>query len=487
MKLYEKSAFELTQMLKEKKCSSLEIVEDVSKRILEVEDKVGAFVTLNIDNAKEQAKTIDEKISKNQAVGLLAGIPIGVKDNISTKGINTTCSSKMLENYIPPFNATVVNKLNESEAIIIGKMNMDEFAMGSSTETSYMHLTKNPHDLERVPGGSSGGSAACIASGEAIISLGSDTGGSIRQPAALCGVVGLKPTYGSVSRYGLIAFASSLDQIGPFGKSVKDVALLQTVINGYDKMDATSKNIVYPNLLEGLNENIKGLKIGIPKEYFGEGIEEEVKTSVMNAIKLLESNGAIVKEISLPTTPFAINTYYVIASAEASSNLARFDGVKYGYRTKEYDNLLDMYEKTRSEGFGDEVKRRIMLGTFVLSSGFYDAYYKKAKIVQRKITEEFVEAFKDVDVIASPTVPSTAFKIGENFGDPLKMYYSDVCTVTANIAGIPSISVPCGKDSKGLPIGLQFFGDKFKEQTILNVSYAYEKLSGGFDCMSKII
>ena len=439
------------------------------------------------ESAKENAKKIDKAMAAGEKLHPLAGIPIGIKDNISTKGIRTTCSSKMLENYVPPFDATVINKINNAGMTVIGKMNMDEFAMGSSTETSYMHLTRNPYNTECVPGGSSGGSAAAVAAGEAILTLGSDTGGSIRQPAALCGVVGMKPTYGSVSRYGLVAFASSLDQIGPLGKSVKDVAMLQSLICGHDRYDATSKNIEYPDYAAALKENAKSLKIGIPKEYFGEGIDSQVKESVMKAVKEFEEQGAVIKEISLPSTEYAINTYYIIASAEASSNLARFDGVKYGYRTSEYDGLVDMYEKTRSEGFGDEVKRRIMLGTFVLSSGYFDAYYKKAKRVQNQISQEFTDAFKDCDIIATPTVPASAFKIGENIGDPIKMYYNDVCTVTVNIAGLPAISLPCGKDSAGMPMGLQLIGDKFSEQTLLNTAYTYEKICGGFDVLSKAL
>jgi len=484
MKLYEKTASELSEMLSEKKCSAVEIYNDVKARIDSIEDKIGAYVTIN-ENALSQAQAVDEARAKGENLHCLAGIPIGIKDNISTKGLKTTCSSRMLENYVPPFNAFVMEKINSAGMVITGKMNMDEFAMGSSTETSYIKLTHNPHNIECVPGGSSGGSAAAVASGEAILTLGSDTGGSIRQPAALCGAVGMKPTYGSVSRYGLVAFASSLDQIGPMGKSVKDVAMLQSLICGYDKMDATSKNIAYPDYYANLKNNVKGLKIGVPKEYFGEGIDSEVKEAVYNSVKLMEQNGAEIKEISLPSTEYAINTYYIIASAEASSNLARFDGVKYGYRAKNYEGLTDMYEKTRSEGFGDEVKRRIMLGTFVLSSGFYDAYYKKAKLVQRKISEEFSNAFKECDVIATPTVPSSAFKIGENIGDPIKMYYNDVCTVTVNIAGLPAISVPCGFDSKNMPMGLQFIADKFCEQTLLDTAYSYEQLSGGFDVITK--
>jgi len=480
LELFFKNAYELSEMIRNKEISSRELTESVINRIEAVEDRVEAYTTLTKDNAIKTAIEIDNKIQRGESVAPLAGIPIGIKDNISTKGITTTCSSKMLENYIPPFNATVVDKISNAGMVITGKLNMDEFAMGSSTENSYFKKTKNPNDLSRIPGGSSGGSAASVAAGEAIVSLGSDTGGSIRQPASYCGVVGLKPTYGSVSRYGLVAFASSLDQIGPFGRCVKDVAMLQSVINGYDKMDSTSAYREYSNLSDNLKSDVKGLKIGMPKEYFGAGIDDNVKTAVYNAVKQLELKGAIVKEISLPSTDYALSAYYIISSAEASSNLARFDGVKYGYRTKDYDSLIDMYEKTRSEGFGDEVKRRIMLGTFVLSSGYYDAYYKRAKQIQKRITSEFISSFNDIDVIATPTVPSTAFKIGENTDDPLKMYSTDICTVTINIAGLPAISIPCGRDEKGLPIGLQLIGNKFSEQTLLDTAYSYEQLVGGF-------
>ena len=479
MRLYEKTASELSEMMEQKTCSAVEICKDVLDRIAETEDKVGAYVTC-CEDCLQQAEAVDQARSAGKKMHPLAGIPIGIKDNISTKGIRTTCSSKMLEHYVPPFDATVMQSIRSANMVITGKMNMDEFAMGSSTETSYFHPTRNPHDVTCVPGGSSGGSAAAVASGEAILTLGSDTGGSIRQPASRCGVVGMKPTYGSVSRYGLVAFASSLDQIGPFGKSVKDVAMLQSLICGNDPMDATSAYRTYPDFAANLTNQVAGLRIGIPKEYFGAGVDDTVKTAVMNAVKLLEQQGASVREISLPSTEYAINTYYIIASAEASSNLARFDGVKYGYRASSYTDLTDMYEKTRSEGFGDEVKRRIMLGTFVLSSGFYDAYYKKAKLVQRNISKEFTEAFQDCDVIITPTSPSPAFKIGENIGDPLKMYYNDVCTVTVNIAGLPAISVPCGKSETGLPLGMQIIGNKFAEQTILNTANAYETLVGGF-------
>ncbi len=480
MNLYELNAYELSSMLKEKKVSSKEITESVFSRIEDVESKVDAYLYTDKDTALKRAEEIDNKIANGEVLGRLAGIPVGIKDNISTKGIPTTCASKMLENYKPVFNATVIDKLENEGIVMTGKLNMDEFAMGSSTENSHFKSTKNPFDTNCVPGGSSGGSAAAVAAGEAIVSLGSDTGGSIRQPASLCGVVGLKPTYGSVSRYGLVAFASSLDQIGPFGKCVKDVAMLQDAICGYDKMDATSVNRTYSSLYDGLNDNVSGLKIGIPMEYFGDGVSADIKACVMNSVKELEKKGAIIKEISLSSTDYALSAYYVIACAEASSNLARYDGVKYGFRAENCDGLVDMYEKTRSEGFGREVKRRIMLGTFVLSSGYYDAYYKKAKLLQKRILSEFNEAYNDVDVIITPTSPVEAFKIGEKASDPLAMYASDICTVTVNIAGLPAVSVPCGFSGNGLPYGLQIIGKKFDEQTILNTAYAHENIFGKF-------
>lgn len=480
MNLYEKSAYELSGMLKNKQTSSVEITKSVFDRIESVEEKVDSYVTLNKENALKKAEEVDQKLSSGDVLSPLAGIPIGIKDNISTKGLKTTCSSKMLENYVPPFNATVVDKINNADMVITGKLNMDEFAMGSSTETSYVKKTKNPFDFDRIPGGSSGGSAASVSACEAVVSLGSDTGGSIRQPASYCGAVGLKPTYGRVSRFGLVAFASSLDQIGPIGRTVKDVAMLQSVISGHDKYDATSADVEVSDYLANLKSDVRGLKIGVPKEYFGDGIDNNVKNAVYSAVKVLEENGASVKEISLPSTNYALSAYYIISSAEASSNLARYDGVKYGYRAKEFDNLIDMYERTRSEGFGEEVKRRILLGTFVLSSGFFDAYYKKAKLVQRRVSAEFNEVFKDIDVICTPTVPSTAFKIGENMDNPLKMYATDICTVTINIAGLPAMSIPCGYDDKGLPIGLQLVGNKFCEQTLLNTANTYENIVGGF-------
>ena len=481
------TAVELAKAIREGKTTSVEATQAVLDKIAASEDTYHCYVTVEREKALQQAAEVQKKIEAGELTGPLAGVPFAIKDNMCTEGTLTTCSSKILENFVPTFSAEAVLNLEKAGAVILGKTNMDEFAMGSTTETSYYGVTKNPRNPEHVPGGSSGGSAAAVAAEECFAALGSDTGGSIRQPASYCGVVGMKPTYGTVSRYGLIAYGSSLDQIGPFGKSVKDVALLQSLIQGHDNMDATSAYRTYTNLYDNLNGNVQGLRIGVPKEYFGEGIDAEVKTAVHAAIQLLEQNGATVKEISLPSTEYAINTYYIIASAEASSNLARFDGVKYGFRAENYDGLTNMYEKTRSEGFGDEVKRRIMLGTFVLSSGFYDAYYKKAKLVQRRIGQEFAAAFQDCDVILTPTAPSAAFKIGENIGDPLKMYYSDVCTVTVNIAGLPAVSVPCGKSASGLPLGMQLIGNKFAEQTILNAAYGYEQLVGGFHAIAETL
>lgn len=478
MPLYDKTAFELSRMLADKTVSSVELTGDVFARIEEVESKTDAYMTLLKEGALKKAAEVDAKRAAGEKLAALAGIPVGIKDNICTRGVRTTCSSKMLENFIPPYHATVMNRLMDHDIVMTGKLNMDEFAMGSSTENSYYKTTKNPHDLDRVPGGSSGGSASAVAAGECIVSLGSDTGGSIRQPASLCGVFGLKPTYGSVSRYGLVAFASSLDQIGPFGRSTKDIAMLYGALCGQDKFDATTVYRDYPDFLGGLNAaSAKTLTVGLPKEYF-DGVDAGVREKLDASIDLLKKAGVTFKEISLPSTGYALSAYYIIASAEASSNLARFDGVKYGYRTPEYDGLIDMYEKTRSEGFGDEVKRRIMLGTFVLSSGYYDAYYKKAKMLQKQITAEFDEAFRQCDVILTPTTPTTAFKIGENIGDPLKMYLSDVCTVTVNIAGLPAISIPCGKDSRNLPVGMQLIGPKFSEQMLFNLSEFYESESG---------
>lgn len=485
LNLREKTAVELREMLKNKECSSVEIFKDCINGIKSNDENIKAYLTLNEEEGLKSAQAADEAIASGKNISPLTGIPMSVKDNISTKGLRTTCSSKMLENYIPPFDASVTEKIKSQMIPIIGKTNMDEFAMGSSTETSYFQKTKNPRDLTCVPGGSSGGAAASVASNEAIVGIGSDTGGSIRQPAAFCGVVGMKPTYGTISRYGLIAFASSLDQIGPLTKCVADSALVLDAIKGYDEKDETSEKISDKSFFENLNDNIKGKKIGIPKEFFGEGVDDEIKEKVMSSIKELEKNGAEIVEVSLPNSQYAINTYYIIASAEASSNLARYDGVRYGYRAKNYTDLTDMYVKSRSEGFGDEVKRRIMLGTFVLSSGFYDAYYKKARKVQKIILDEFKEAFKNCDVIATPTTPTTAFKFGQNSDDPVKMYYNDILTVPVNIAGLPAISVPCGISKNNLPIGMQFIGNKFCDQSVLDAAYSYEKISGGFNNLTK--
>lgn len=479
MELYRLTASELSEKIKNKECSSVEATQSVFDRIEKTEDKVGAYITLSKESALKKAQEIDDKLASGEELSPLAGIPVGIKDNIVTKDMLTTCASKMLYNFVPPYNATVMDKLDKCGIVTIGKLNMDEFAMGSSTENSYFKQTKNPNDLTRVPGGSSGGSAAAVSAGEAFIALGSDTGGSIRQPASYCGVIGLKPTYGSVSRYGLVAFASSLDQIGPLGRSVKDVAMMYSAICGRDEMDATTAVRSYNDFAASLKNDVKGLTIGIPKEYFGEGVDNTVKESVMQAVKVLENAGATVKHISLPSTDYALSAYYIISSAEASSNLARFDGVKYGYRTEKYESLTDMYERTRSEGFGDEVKRRIMLGTFVLSSGYYDAYYKRAKLLQQQIAEEFSKAFTECDLIITPTAPSTAFKLGENTDDPLKMYASDICTVTVNIAGLPAVSIPCGYDEKNMPVGMQLIGPKFSEQKLLDTAYTYEQIMGG--------
>lgn len=478
MELYQKTAAELSAMLKNKEVSSVELTKAAFARTAAVEDKVGSYITLTEDKALADAQAVDAKRAAGEELGALAGVPVAVKDNICTKGVRTTCASKMLENFIPPYNATTATKIQEAGLIMTGKVNMDEFAMGSSCENSALQKTRNPHDLERVTGGSSGGSAAVVAAGETAISIGSDTGGSIRQPASFCGVVGLKPTYGTVSRYGLIAFASSLDQIGPFGRCVEDVAMLADVLMGYDKMDSTSYSREYTSLAANMNADIKGMKVGLPKEYFGEGISEEVSKAVLAAAETYRQLGAEVVEISLPLSKYALPIYYILSSAEASSNLARFDGVKYGYRAKDFDGLIDLYVKSRSEGFGTEVQRRIMLGTYVLSSGYYDAYYKKARAAQRAIRADYEKAFEQVDVILTPTAPTTAYKIGEKTSDPLEMYMGDICTVSVNIAGLPAMVQPCGFDSNKMPIGMQLIAPRFGEQTLINAGRAYEQASG---------
>ncbi len=476
MELWQKGLKELSDLVKNKEVKPSEILESFYKRTNEFEPKINSYVTNLMENAFEEAKKKDEKLTSLEKIPDLFGLPIAIKDNISTKGIKTTCSSKMLENYEAVFDATVIEKLKQQEYIITGKTNLDEFAMGSSTENSAFFTTKNPWDLERVPGGSSGGSAAAVGAGIVPAALGSDTGGSIRQPAAFCGVVGLKPTYGRVSRFGLVAFASSLDQIGPITRTVEDSAVLMNVISGKDPKDSTSRDLPVPDFTKNLNREIKGLKIGVPKEYFIEGLDEDIKNAILNAIKQLEKEGAIVEETSLPYTKYAIETYYIIAPSEASSNLARFDGVRYGHRASDYKDLEEMYSKTRDEGFGAEVKRRIMLGTYSLSSGYYDAYYLKAQQVRTLIYQDFMKAFEKYDVLITPTTPDVAFKIGEKISDPIQMYLSDIFTVSVNMGTVPAISLPCGFKN-GLPIGMQIIGKPFDEETILNVAHIYERMN----------
>ena len=466
---------ELHAMLKNGETTPQAVAESVLGRIKSVEDRVKAYITVTEDTARAQAADADKRIKAGDVSSPLLGIPIAVKDNMCTEGIRTTCASKILGNFVPPYDATVVSKLKQAGYVLCGKPNMDEFAMGSSTENSGFFVTRNPWDLERIPGGSSGGSAAAVAAGECIAALGSDTGGSIRQPAACCGVVGLKPTYGRVSRYGLVAFASSLDQIGPLTKDVTDSALLMNVISGHDARDSTSANIPAPDFTKALIKDVKGMRIGLPKEYFIDGMDQEVEKAVRDAVKTLEGLGATVKDVTLPHTSHAVATYYILATSEASSNLARYDGVKYGFRAEGAKDLLDMYLKSRSQGFGPEVKRRIMLGTYALSAGYYDAYYKKGQQVRTLIKRDFDEAFKNVDVIATPTAPTAAFKIGEKSADPLQMYLSDIFTISVNLAGIPGISIPCGFTKNNLPIGLQLLGKHFDEESILHAAFAYEQ------------
>ena len=469
MELYELTVHELLEKLEKNEITPEDITNSYISRINEKENDIGAFLSILDKEAKEDTQSMQERTKKFQ------GIPIGIKDNICIKGTKTTCGSKMLENFIAPYDATVIEKMKEEGLIPLGKMNMDEFAMGSSTEYSYFKKTKNPWDLSRVPGGSSGGSIAAVASNMVPWALGSDTGGSVRQPAALCGIVGLKPTYGLVSRYGLVAYASSLDQIGPATKDVEDSALLLSIIAGHDEKDSTSSNVPKKDYLKDLKKGVQGLKIGVPKEFFGEGINEEVKKSVLEAAEIYRKLGAEVEEISLPIADYSLATYYIISCAEASSNLGRFDGIRYGYRTKNYNSLKDIYVNSRTEGFGEEVKRRIILGTYVLSSGYYDAYYKKAQKVRTLIINEFKKNFEKYDVILTPTSPTTAFKFGERSNNPLQMYLADLYTVPVNIAGIPSISIPCGVDSKNLPIGLQLIGKHFAEDMLFRVAYSFEQ------------
>ena len=469
------TASQIREKYETKELTVPQVVKAYFEKIKADDEKIKAYITLCEEEAMQKAEAVQKKYDAGEKLGELAGVPIAIKDNMCTKGIRTTCASKMLENFIPPYDATVIKKINDSDAIILGKVNMDEFAMGGSTENSAFFKTHNPINLNKVPGGSSGGSAAAVAGGMAPISLGSDTGGSIREPAAFCGIVGLKPTYGLVSRYGLVAFASSLDQIGPMGKTVTDVTNVLNVIAGHDEMDSTSANIEKIDYTKALVNDVKGLKIGVPKEFLGEGVSEDVRKAINTAIEKCKKLGAEVKECSLPATEYALPAYYIIACAEASSNLGRFDGIRYGYRTKNYESLADIYRNSRSEGFGEEVKRRIILGTYVLSSGYYDAYYKKAQKVRTIVKKDFDKAFEEFDVLLTPTTPTVAFDIGSKISNPLEMYMSDILTVSINIAGVPAISIPCGKDNEGMPIGMQLIGKHFDEEKILRAAYTYEQ------------
>ena len=476
MSIEKLTALEIAAKIKNKEVSATEVSKHMVSQAIKAKEETGAYITVTEDVAIAQAKAVDEKIANGVDLGPLAGVPFAIKDNICTKDILTTCGSKMLYNFEPPYDAFVTKRLADSGCVLIGKTNMDEFAMGSSNETSYFGEVKNPRNHDCVPGGSSGGSAAAVAANGAYFTLGSDTGGSIRLPASFCGVTGIKPTYGMVSRFGLVAFASSLDQIGPIAKDAADCAAVMNVISAYDNMDSTCLDVERPDYMKSLENNVKGLKIAVPKEYFN-GADEDVKDAINASLKQLEEMGAIVEEVSLPVTDYALAAYYIISSAEASSNLARYDGVKYGYRAENFDNLADMYFKTRCEGFGDEVKRRIMLGTYALSSGYYDAYYKKAQQVRSLIKEEFAKIFAKYDVIASPVYPTVAFKRGEKTSDPVKMYTGDICTVSANIAGIPGISVPCGYGKDNMPVGLQLMANAFKEDILLKTAFAYQQVT----------
>lgn len=475
MKLFEQPAHVLHDMLVNKEITSLELTQAVLARIDEVEGDVQAYLTITREEALVQAKAVDEKISKGEEIAFLEGIPGAIKDNICTKGIKTTCASKILQKFVPPYDATVMQKLDAQNPVVLGKTNLDEFAMGGSTENSAYHPTCNPWNTDCVPGGSSGGSAAAVAAGTAVWALGSDTGGSIRQPASFCGVVGMKPTYGRVSRYGLVAYASSLDQIGPITKDVTDCAHILNIIAGRDEMDSTSLDVQVPDFTKALVQDVKGLKIGLPKEYFVKGMDPEVEAAVKNGVKELEKLGAEVVEISLPNTDYAISTYYLIAPAEAATNLARYDGVSYGERAEDASDLVEMMTKTRTQYLGEEVKRRIMIGNYALSAGYYDAYYLKALKVRRLVKEDYDKAFKDVDVIICPAAPSVAYKIGEKIANPLEMYLQDACTVPLNLAGLPGISVPCGYNKDKMPIGMQIIGKALDEETILRVAYTYEQ------------
>lgn len=474
MSLFDNTLPEIHSRLNNKDISVSDLVDQALQSVGSREEKVKAFITLDEEGARASARQLDDRLVSGQERGLLFGLPVGIKDNIVTKGLRTTCASQFLSNFDPVYDATVVEKLRQADTVTVGKMNMDEFAMGGSNENSSFSPVRNPWDLERVPGGSSGGSAAAVAAGEAYFTLGSDTGGSIRQPAAYCGVVGLKPTYGLVSRFGLVAFASSLDQIGPITKNVEDSAYVLQAIAGYDKMDSTSAKVDVPDYLSSLTGDVSGLRIAVPKEYLGEGVDPQVKETVLAALKTLEGLGAAWEEVSLPHTEYAVATYYLLASSEASSNLARFDGVRYGVRADNPDNLLDLYHQSRTQGFGPEVKRRIMLGTYALSSGYYDAYYLKAQKVRTLIKQDFDRVFENYDVIIGPTAPTTAFKLGSQVDDPLTMYLNDILTIPVSLAGVPAISVPCGF-VEGMPVGLQIIGKAFDESSVLRVAHAFEQ------------
>lgn len=474
MSILDLTALELGKKIKAGEITSPQATEAVIKQIKAVEEQVHSYVTLDEEGAMKRAKEVQAQIEAGTLTGPLAGVPAAIKDNMCTKGMRTTCSSKILENFVPTYTAEAVLNLEKAGAVILGKTNMDEFAMGSTTETSAYGVTRNPWNTEHVPGGSSGGSCAAVAANECFYALGSDTGGSIRQPSSFCGVTGIKPTYGTVSRYGLIAYGSSLDQIGPVAKDVSDCAAILEAISSHDLKDSTSMAHTDCNFTSALKDDVKGMKIGIPSSYFGEGLDEEVKAAILKAADILKEKGAVVETFDLGLVDYAIPAYYVIASAEASSNLSRFDGVKYGYRTKEYEGLHNMYKKTRSEGFGPEVKRRIMLGSFVLNSGYYDAYYLKALRTKALIKKEFDKAFAKYDLILAPASPDTAPKLGASLSDPLKMYLGDIYTISVNLAGLPGMTVPCGLDSKGLPIGMQLIGDCFKEKDIIRAGYAFE-------------
>lgn len=482
MSLMSLTALELGKKIQAKEVSAVEAAKEALGQIKKLDGSLNCFVTVEEDSVLKKAEEVQKKIDAGELAGPLAGVPAAIKDNMCTEGVRTTCSSRMLENFVPTYTAEAVKNLEQAGVVVIGKTNMDEFAMGSTTETSYFGPTRNPWAPEHVPGGSSGGSCAAVAAGECSFALGSDTGGSIRQPSSFCGVTGLKPTYGTVSRYGLIAYGSSLDQIGPVGKDAADCAAVLEAIASHDPKDSTSMKRDSYDFLSALDEGVRGLRIGIPRDYFGDGLDEEVKSHILEAAKVLESKGAVLEEFDLSLVEYAIPAYYVIASAEASSNLARFDGVKYGYRTPEYEGLHNMYKKSRSEGFGAEVKRRIMLGSFVLSSGYYDAYYLKALKTKALIRQAFDRAFEKYDVILGPAAPGTAPKLGESLSDPLKMYLGDIYTVSVNLAGLPGITVPCGTDGKGLPIGMQLIGDCFQERKILRAAHAYEQTRAYAHC-----